>query len=284
MRSILTLLLSTGFALAHHGQDFFVTLDARVPAKNGFSAFTTAAAGEDDFTLETGLIAGLGAGLAAGFTVDFSDTGSFRPKGITPILQWSVPLGESPLRLGAAFSHHFSDSARTTHGGGGHSHGGHSHSHAAAPAGFSFAPASFPSSAFGFNPDAPPPPTPQPAAVPVGGSSTIHLHDEDYYLTRFILEYELGHHTRLVGNLILAGTSSSDTAIGYSLAARHSFNHEWAVGLEAIGDFNTGGYHQVVAGVIHSPRHDLGLRLGVSHGLGATEEGATGLFGITWRF
>jgi len=66
MKPILSLLLSTGLAMAHHGQDFFVTLDARVPAKGGFSAFATAAAGEDDFSLESGLIAGLGAGFAAG--------------------------------------------------------------------------------------------------------------------------------------------------------------------------------------------------------------------------
>ena len=265
--------------MAHHGQDFFVTLDARVPAKNGFSAFSTTAAGEDDFSLETGLITGVGAGLAAGFTVDFSDTGSFQANGITPILQWSAPLGESPFRLGAAFTYHFHDSSRSAHGGG-HSHGGHSHARVAPPAPFFMLSAPL---MLAFNPDAPLTPNPQPAAA-VGDSSTIHLHDEDFFLTRLILENELSQHTRVVGNLILAGTSSSDTAIGYALAVRHSFTHEWAVGFEAIGDFNTGGYHQLVAGVIHSPRHDLGLRLGVSHGLGATDEGATGLFGITWRF
>lgn len=281
MKPLLPFFLSTGIAMAHHGQDFFVTLDARVPAFGGFSAFTTAAAGEDDFSLETGLIAGLGAGFAAGFTVDFNDANSFQANGITPIIQWSSPLGDSPLRLGAAFSYHYHDSSRAAQGGGGgHSHGGHSHARSA-PVAFS-APSGIATRTF--NPDAPTFPTPQPSLTAAGGSSTIHLHDEDFFLTRLILEYELGHHTRAVGNLIIAGTSSSDTAIGYSLALRHSFTHEWAAGFEAIGDFNTGGYHQLVAGVIHSPRHDLGLRLGVSHGLGATDEGATGLFGITWRF
>lgn len=274
MKSLSLLIFSSGIALAHHGQDFFVTLDARVPAKDSFSLFSTAAAGEEDLTVETGLLAGLGAGFAAGFAVDFTDSGGFHAAGITPMLQWSMPIGESPLRLGANLSYHFFDGSRDSSGGtGGHSHGGHSHKSTTR------------SKKSGFNPDAPPPPTPPTATLlDSGGSSTIHLHDEDYLLSRLILEYEFSHHTRLVGNLIFSGTSTSDIAIGYALAVRHEFTPKWALGFEAIGDFNPGGYHQLVAGIIHSPRHDLGLRLGLSHGLGATDEGASALCGLTWRF
>jgi len=126
---------------------------------------------------------------------------------------------------------------------------------------------------FAFNPDAPPPPSAPQFAAATGGSSTIHLHDEDFLLGRLILEYEFDHHTRVVGNRILAGTSGTDLAIGYAFAVRDGFTHKWAAGIEAIGDFNTGGYHQIVVGVIHSPRHDLGLRLGISHGIGGTPKG-----------
>ncbi len=284
MKAIFLLTLSAATAMAHHGQDFFLSLDARVPAQSGFAAFATAAAGEHDFSIETGLIAGLGANFAAGFSVDFSDSGSFQPNGIAPILQWSAPLGESPLRIGAAFSYHFHDSSRDSSGGETHSHGGHSHgghSHAR------FSSREIPTDqfAFSFNPDAPPPPDPVPVTAAAStGSSTIHLHDEDYFLARIILEYELTQFTRVVGNFIIAGTSSSDTAIGYALAVRQTISPRWAAGIEAMGDFNTGGYHQVVIGIIHSPRHDFGLRLGISHGLGAAREGAACLIGTTWRF
>lgn len=281
MKPILALLLSAGIASAHHGQDFFVTLDSRVPASGGFSLYTTAAAGKDDFTLESGLLAGLGAGLAAGFAVDFDDANSFQANGITPTLQWSLTPGDSPLRLGTALSYHFHDSSHTANGGGGHSHGGHSHS-VAAPApttsAFGFATASL-----DFNPDAPPPPTPQPATA-ASGPSSIHLHNEDYFLGRLIIEYEFDKRTRFVGNLILAGTSTSDAALGYAIAVRHELSPKWAAGMEAIGDFNTSGYHQIVASLIHSPRHDLGLRLGIAHGLGASGEGTSVLAGATWRF
>lgn len=282
MKSFLCFLLTSGIAVAHHGQDFFLTLDARVPAKKAFSAFATAAAGEDDFTLEAGLLAGLGAGFTIGFSTAFSDADGFEADGITPIIQWSAPLGKSPLRIGAAVSYHFSLASEATVSG--HSHGGHVHRRTVPSTSFSASSASSAPRFGGFNPDAPPTPIPVPEASAVDSSPTIHLHDEDYYLGRLIIEYELSHHTRFVGNVIFAGTSNSDLAMGYALAMRHSFTHEWAVGIEGTGDFNTGGYHQIVAGVIHSPRHDLGLRLGVSHGIGNSQEGISGLFGVTWRF
>lgn len=284
MKTIALLLALAGLARAHHGQDFFVTLDARVPALGGFSVFGTTAAGEQDFELETGFLAGLGAGFAGGVSIDFSDDGSFHASGITPLLQWSAPLGEGPFCLGAALSYHFHDSSRSRSGapGGGHSHGGHIH-RSLAPGGKR---GTARVSKAGFNPDAPPDPDPAPGggAAFLAAPSTIHLHDTDYYLARLILEYELGRSTRLVGNLILAGTTGDDLASGYALAIRHELHPKWAVGLEAIGDFNTHGWHQIVGSVIHNPRHDLGLRLGIGHGLGPAGEGASALAGITWRY
>jgi hypothetical protein len=138
----------------------------------------------------------------------------------------------------------------------------------------------------GFNPDAPPPPI---GGTPAGGAidghpSTIHLHDTDFLLARLIVECALGPSTRLVGNVILGGTSRSDLGLGYALALRHEWTPKWAVGLEGIGDFNTHGYHELVASVIHSPRPDLGLRLGIGQGLGSASEGRSLLGGFTWRF
>lgn len=265
---LFTIVLPSGVALAHHGQDFFVTLDARVPAKNGMFTFATMAVGNDNPALEAGFIAGIGSNLALGFAVDGNQIDDLQANAITPILQWSIPLQDSPLRLGGSFSYHFFDSSRLDATNGGHSHGApHSHRRALSPR---------------FNPDAPPPPPPP--LVSRSDAATIHLHEEDFYLSRFIIEYELSAHTRMVSNLILAGTPEADAALGYACALRHSVSHNWAVGAEAIGDFRASGYHQVILGIIHTPRHDLSLRLGLSTGLGATADDTTGLLGLTWRF
>lgn len=285
MRLLVLLLVLGGLARAHHGQDFFLTLDARVPELGGFTAFANASAREGEFLMEPGILAGLGGGLAAGVSLSLDDQASFGASGISPIIQWSAPLGESPLRLGAALSYHFHDSSRGL-ADGGHSHGGHSHRRRPIAA-REFRPVPQFSPGMGFNPDAPPPPIGGGSAhhTHAGGhASTIHLHDTDFFLARLIVECPIGPATRLVGNLILGGTSSSDTALGYALAVRHEFTPRWAAGLEGIGDFNTHGYHEMVASIIYSPRSDLGLRLGIGHGLGQDAAGASVLGGMTWRF
>ena len=273
MRPLVALLCLAGVARGHHGQDFFVNLDARVPALGAFTAFANASAAEGEFVLEPGLMAGLGAGFGLGLSADFSDDGSFHAAGITPMLQGSTAVGDSSLRLGASLAWHLADSSRLPAGGhGGHGHGSHTHSRRAAVAAGRAA----------TNPDAPPTPAPQAAAPPAG--STIHLHDTDYLATRLIAEWECTRNTRLVGNLILAGTSGSDLALGYSFGIRHELGTRWALGLEGIGDFDTGGYHELIGSVVFSPRRDLGLRAGVGHGLGPSSGGASLLTGVTFRF
>jgi hypothetical protein len=260
-----TFLLTTAICHAHHGQDFFVTIDARVPQKNSYFTFATIAAGNSEPSLEVGLIAGLGSHLAFGLTLDGNAIDDLQANAIAPTLQWALPINDR-FRLGATLSYHFFDSSQLDGSHAGHSHGGHTHGKSLRPR---------------FNPDAPPPPVP----VIIGDSpATIHLHDEDYYLSRFILECELHENTRLVSNIILAGTEGSDTALGYAIALRHSFHEQWAAGIEAIGDFRASGYHQAIAGIIHTPRHDISLRLGLAQGIGATSAETTGLFGITMRF
>jgi hypothetical protein len=260
----LGLLLTAGICHAHHGQDFFVTIEARVPEKNGYFTFATLAAGNAEPSLEAGLIAGLGSQLAFGLTIDGNAIDDLQANAITPTLQWAIPLGDSPLRLGATLSYHFFNSS-LLEADDGHSHGGHTHRR----------------SLSSFNPDAPPPPTP---ITITDSPATIHLHDEDYYLSRIIMEYEIHQRTRLVSNIILAGTSAADTALGYAIALRHTLTPEWSAGLEAIGDFRASGYHQAIASIIHTPRHDISLRLGLSQSLGATASKTSGLFGITLRF
>ena len=268
MKSLLLLLVLPAFASAHHGQDFFVNLDARTPAEGRFTAFATLTSSESDFTLEPGILAGIGGGLALGATADFTDNGSFHATGITPLLQWSAALGNSPLRIGISTAFHFSDSSRspvgTTTGG------GHHHNHRSARD--------------VFNPDAPDPSGPAIDATPPAGSSTIHLHGTDYYQSRIMLEWSVSDRLRSVANLIAAGTSGSNLALGYSVGIRREVTPLLAVGLESIGDFNFHGHHQVIGSVIITPRHDLGLRLGLGHGLGSAGDSTSLHTGITWRF
>ncbi|MBB5351811.1 opacity protein-like surface antigen [Haloferula luteola] len=260
-------------ALAHHGQDFFLNLDARVPSSGGATVYATSSIAEQDFSLESGFLAGLGSGFAAGCGIDWTDQGSFHTQGLTPMLQWSAPLAHRSWRLGASVSYHFDDGSRQPSSSftSNSQHGGHHHSHRSMKT---------------FNPDAPPDPvvTPTQISWPSASSSTIHLHDEDYFQSRIILEWSVSESTRAVANFVVAGTSSSEMGLGYAVGLRHEFHHHWGVGLECMGDFNVHGDHQVVASWIYMPRHDLGLRLGYGHGLGSAGEGGSLHAGITWRF
>ncbi|MGE9270719.1 MAG: hypothetical protein ACQKBU_07935, partial [Verrucomicrobiales bacterium] len=112
----------------------------------------------------------------------------------------------------------------------------------------------------------------------------IHRHGEDYFSSRLILEWQALENTRAVANLIIVSGGWSDIAYGYSIGIRHDFSSHWAVGLEAIGDLDSNGEHEIVGGVWFSPRHDLNIRLGLGTGLGGNSPELATFSGLTWRF
>lgn len=277
--AIILLLIQSSYA--HHGQDFFVNLDARVPAFGKITAFTSSSYVRDDSayeetSLEPGFLIGTGFGSSFGLTAEWSNSNGspFNFSGITPIFQWAIALPDSPFRLSFSAAYHIADSSAEA------SNTGHTHGNPRRP------PLSFTPDAVTFNPDAP-----APGAGGHGGHAHqshshggIHRHGEDFLATRLILEWQATDATRAVANLIVVSGGWSDIDFGYSLGLRHDFSEKWAVGLEAIGDLDSGGEHEIVGGAWFSPRHDINLRLGLGTGIGSNSPQLAVYSGLTWRF
>ena len=104
--------------------------------------------------------------------------------------------------------------------------------------------------------------------VPADHAHTgIHRHGENGFQARLIVETDLTASDKLLFNLIHLTPESGKPAWGYAAGLRHSFNHEWAVGVEAIGDFGDANEHEMVLGGYFSPNHHATFKLGVGFGL-----------------
>ena len=276
MKRLLLLLALVSPARGHHGQDFFVTLDTRVPEFAAGSVFMSGSwsknSGADEAEFDPGFLVGLGAGFAFGSSFQFTNEtpGDFGYAGVTPLLQWSAPLPGTDFRLGASASYHFAD-------------GSHTVSHATVH--FHSAPDS--TGGPGGNPDAPPPGSGGAHVHGAGHSHAhdgIHRHGEDHFQVRLIGEWQAGERTRVLLNFLTVGGGRDDIDFGYAVAVRQDLTTRLAVGLEVIGDLDSQGSHDAIAGLFYSPLHDMTFRLGIGTGFGP---GATDLSvhgGATWRF
>jgi hypothetical protein len=103
-------------------------------------------------------------------------------------------------------------------------------------------------------------------------------------MLRFVAETALDDKTRLIGNLIGVASDSGEIDLGYALGIRRQITHDLAVGLEAIGDFNLHGEHEVIGGVYWSPTHTCVIRFGAGAGIGAVASDFSLHSGVTWRF
>ena len=106
-------------------------------------------------------------------------------------------------------------------------------------------------------------PTPAPAY------DGIHRHDEDHFFSRLVIEADLTSSDKFIFNLIALCPENGKPAWGYAAGLRHAFNHDWAIGAEAIGDFGDANEHELVLGGYFSPIHTTAIKLGA--GLGLTE-------------
>ena len=257
-------------ARAHHGRDFILIQDGRIPsALSGVivSDFEWTRDGDDDeFTLESGFFTGLTPILGAGISGSFVNEGNnWKYEGVTPQFSLTLlpPWGPMNFRIGLwegyEFAEERAESGLTTHyhnpgsgpdagtgGGGGHvhSHGG-SHSH--------------------------------------GG---IHRHGESGLYSRLVLEADVTEDTHAVFNLInFVSGSGSGPGFGYGCGLRHEFNHDFAMGLEMLGDFRSqGSSHQILLTTMFGlPKH-VSLRFGVGGGLTKASPDFTMHSSILWRF
>ena len=275
-RLLILLLLLPSAARAHHGQDFLVTLDAGVPRPGHFTAFASfewSKSGDtDELSLEPGFMAGLLPGLALGTSFRLADEGpgGWDYTAVDPQLQWTLPTGDLPVSFAFSAGYAFAD------GSAAHGHAGAVHQHVDDGGGIDP------------GPDGPPP------GADTGGHvhlhdhghshGGIHRHGEDHFHFRFIADTNLGESTRLVLNLIGVAPGSGEVDFGYSFGIRQRLSHDWAVGLENIGDFNRHGENELIAGLYWTPVHDCTVRLGLGAGIGAASTDFSVRSGITWRF
>lgn len=272
-RFVIAFLITAPIAAAHHGQDFLLNYDPDIPGKNrvvGFTAFewTKQSDGLNEYSSEPGFLWGVAPGIAVGTTVRIADegTGNWGYSGINPMIQIMLPREGRRWSMGLYAGYLFADSANQLT----HSH--EDHIHDPNPGGIDN------------GPDAPPP-GPTVHVHDEGHSHTgVHRHGEDHFQFRFLFETPLWEDSKFVANLIGVAPGSGDYAFGYSLGLRQQFTHEWAAGLEAIGDFNTGGEHEALVGAYWTPVHECTLRLGFGKGIGSGSKDFSIHSGITWRF
>ncbi len=129
MKFIKLLLFFPSVALAHHGKDFFVTLDTAVPAAFHpvvFSSLEWSKTGsEDEIGFESGFLLGLAPGFAMGAAVEIENDGSdLRYASTSPLLQYKIPTGDFPVSFGISVRHSFANGTSGGHDHGKHKHGG----------------------------------------------------------------------------------------------------------------------------------------------------------------
>ena len=113
---------------------------------------------------------------------------------------------------------------------------------------------------------------------------TIHVHGQDAFIGRFIMETDLGDNDKLVVNLINVLPDDGTAAWGYAAGLRHTLTHAVSVSVEAMGDFSADGYHEISLGAFVIPNHHVTLRAGAGMGLTPASPDWSIRGGVVWRF
>ena len=253
---------------AHHGRDFLLVQDAAVPAPftgilyNNFELATRQ--GPDEWSIEPGIVYGLGRGLSAGITASFLDEGGGMDfASLSPQMQWQISDASSRFRFSLLAGYQFGQGSPE-----GHSHGSEEESICGPE----------------YGPDAP-----ACDEIETHDHSThvhggIHQHGVDALFARFIMETDLTKTTRLAVNLITVVPDGAGAAWGYAAGLRHAISHDFAVGLECLGDFNSSGYHEAALAAYYSPTHRITLKFGAGAGLTDESPDLTIHAGAMFRF
>lgn len=275
-------------ALGDHGKDFALLDDYYLPDVLGGTLIGNldwaSLEGDDELAFEQGFLLGVAPRLAAGLTFRFTDNGdgSWDYDSITPSLQCQLtsPQSDFPIRLALSVSYTFAEDRD------GHSHDDDGHSHAGGAGDIPCGPA--------YGPDALPCDHPLVLAG-LGDHSHgedahyhahdgIHRHGENAFRARLIAQADLNAHLLMVANLIAVLPEDGGPAWGYGIGIRHAFNHDYAVGVEATGDFANDGEHTILAGFYYTATHALTFKLAAGARLTDDESSPTLVGGYTWRF
>lgn len=113
--------------------------------------------------------------------------------------------------------------------------------------------------------------------------SANQLDARDQFESRLIIETSVSDELGLVFNL-LNTVYETKARWGYATGVRYEFAEEIGGSIEAIGDFQNGGKHQVFANAWWEPVDSIVLRTGVGFGLSEHAEDFTLLTGLVFEF
>jgi hypothetical protein len=271
-------------AAAHHGQDFLVAIDAGV---NRPWEFRTTFGGEfsdygsfDENALTQSVILGLPHNLTFINILRYADggSGSWNTFSTTPMLQWTAPpLGLkgplSSLRFAVAAGWEIPINRGYDH----------DHDHGVPPmmdcSSLVAIPPAFLACQLAN----------QNAANHIHGSGGhahdgIHRHGESHGFLRFVAELNPTPQDRVVFNTITVFPEDGSVNWGYAAAYRHRFGSKFAMGVEAIGDFNTYGEHLVYLTGTSYFNRSLSFTVGAATGLNSKSPDLTLQTLLSWRF
>ncbi|MEQ1750389.1 MAG: hypothetical protein ABL974_13260 [Prosthecobacter sp.] len=113
--------------------------------------------------------------------------------------------------------------------------------------------------------------------------SANQLDARDQFESRFIVETNVTEELGLVFNL-LTTVYEGKARWGYATGVRYEFSEEVGGSVEAIGDFQDNGKHQVFANLWWEPTEGIVLRVGAGAGLTERAEDFTLLSGLVFEF
>ena len=246
--------LAAAFSLAttvraHHGQDFILVEDYHVAAPGEFHLMTNFEwekyAEEDHFGIMPSLMVGVLPRTALSVDVSFRDeAGDWRYASVMPAVHFQLtpPDLDFPVKVSLSVGYQFGDAQDEAAGGEHHmEEAGHGEPHHAEH---------------------------EHHAVEAvhHHSGSVHNHDGSGLASRLSLETG-SEATKFVANLISFVEDGGDAAWGYAAGARHKFIKELALGVEAMGDFESDGWHEIVGAAYIEPVANLTLKLGAGFGL-----------------
>lgn len=245
-------------AHAHHGLDFLTVQSYEIPSPLSAYLFTDfeweRTDGDDAFGLEPGVLFGLFPRTALEIQTRFGQEagGDWRYQSVTPslLLQLTDPESKCPFRVAISAGYEFADELDAPDGHHHHEEAGHhEHEH-------------------------------DEAEDEHGGG---HHHGADGFEGRVILEYETG--SWLISTNFTADTDEeSDAVFGYAAGVRYNVCEGFAAGVEAQGDFESEGAHELIAGLYFEPAHSAVIKIGAGFGLTEHSPDFALRTGLVWRF
>lgn len=260
-------LIAASSSFAHHGQDFILLEDYHIPAVGSGHIMTNFewenGSEGDEFGFSPSLMLGVLSQVALSVETDFRNevASDWEYASVTPALhiQLSPPGSKSPFRFGLSAGYQFGnlgteapagegEEAEEDHAEEGDHHQEAEHDH----------------------------------AEHSHGGSSVHAHGVDAFVGRFVVEGDFGA-TKVVLNL-LSLVDDNEANWGYAAGVRHKVADRVALGVEAMGDFESDGWHEIVAGAYVEPIHSLTLKVGVGFGLTEATPDFTLRTGLIYRF